>query len=315
MAMEPKQPNEFAQPVHPDTNKWITEIHQRIAKCSSMRELHGLATNFSHFRYSPDVVRQCIEPLRSRAVEICSDIVSHSYMVIDLPAIYHAAFSASEGTSHVIQETRSRMARLYKLHRPTWCIIGIDSKHSWRKVFFQGYKAKRPPKERNFMPLLDETLAALRAKNAWIEECHGYESDDVMCSVAYRCKILNQACILVTDDRDLWQCLGHKTVIQPIRDPALRDEAWLKAQHHITPKQVVDWLCLVGKDDVPSAYGIGEETASQWLEMHGDFLEIYDRRESMTPAKRKAIEDFAPNYLLARNLHTLSRSISLGDSI
>ena len=79
----------------------------------------------------------------------------------------------------------------------------------------------------------------------------------------------------------------------------------------IKPNQIVDYLCLTGKDDVPSAVGIGPQTAAQWLKEHGDFIGIYDHRHSLTEKKREAVEQFAPHYWVARTCHTLNRRLEI----
>jgi 5'-3' exonuclease len=87
---------------------------------------------------------------------------------------------------------------------------------------------------------------------------------------------------------------------------------WLKTELKITPKQMVDWLCLVGKDDIPSPHKIGEVTASQWLESYGSVVGIHDARESLTKLKRETIEAYVrKDYWLARDMHTLKKNLNI----
>jgi 5'-3' exonuclease len=137
----------------------------------------------------------------------------------------------------------------------------------------------------------------------------GQEADDIAATLVTRCLCRGGRAVVCTTDKDYYQLI--------CKDVA----AWSKDKYHkpadveeklgITTKQVVDFLCLTGKDDVPSAKGIGAKTAVELLRKHNDFVGIYDRRESLTQVKRESIEEFAPNYWMARTCHTLARNVEL----
>ena len=128
----------------------------------------------------------------------------------------------------------------------------------------------------------------------------------MMASIAFRCKLLGHYCTIVTDDKDLWQCLGNKTTIYSPRAKEFRDENWLLANHKIGPKQVVDWLCMTGKDDAPACPGIGPKTASELLSKFSNFWDIYAARDTFTAKRKAAIEGFAKeDYWIAQDLHKL----------
>ena len=181
----------------------------------------------------------------------------------------------------------------------------VDSLNIKRREKHVGYKESRDEKEEGFR----ESVQKLQGKLDNVAFVDGWEADDCMASIAFRAKLRKQACTIVTDDKDLWQVIGNGVTLYPPRKHEIQSEDWLRAKHSITPKQVVDWLCLVGKDDVPSCKGIAEKTASELLKKYGSFLNVVDDAEHLTEAKRNKVLGFREDYWLARELHTLKKDL------
>lgn len=233
-------------------------------------------------------------------------------VALDFSALFHAYFYVFD--DRAAQETCAKIAEFRDTAgKDNHFIIALDSATGyWRKELYPDYKSSRKEKPDGFDELKAKAVEILKSDGYRLEQHDSYESDDILSSVAFMAKVRKQEALLITDDKDLYQCLGSGVNIYSPRAKAERDDEWLKTELKITPKQMVDWLCLVGKDDIPSPHKIGEVTASQWLESYGSVVGIHDARESLTKLKRETIEAYVKkDYWLARDLHTLKKNLNI----
>jgi hypothetical protein len=185
-------------------------------------------------------------------------------------------------------------------------IVAIDDSTNWRKTRHPGYKSSRPPKPAGMAELRQRAIDEIKSLGFRIELRGNMEADDVMSSVAFEAKCRRQNAILVTRDKDLWQCLGKGIAIYEPMEQEFRNADWLRATHLIKPEQVIDWLCLTGKDDAPNTYGIGPKTASEWLATYGNFWSLYYSRENLTEKKQELVREFGDSgYSVASDIHKL----------
>jgi DNA polymerase-1 len=111
----------------------------------------------------------------------------------------------------------------------------------------------------------------------------------------------------VANDKDLWQALFSGVAMYDRKTKEYRNAEWLKAHHRITPKQVVDYLCMLGgKNDLPGVPGVGAKTASEWLEAYGDFIGAMDATKNEEMKKY-----FHEHYWTMRDLHSLKFSVDV----
>ncbi len=197
-------------PVQPQSKEWAREIQAEFAAAKDLRELLRVGTVFHALRYAPDVQQMCLGPFYERVEQLAPGVAGKRVVAVDLSAIYHASYSVCEGKPETSKHTLQMLRNLYAATKPDHFIIALDSRKNWRKDAHPEYKADRPSKPRNFGEFLKECIVELKSKNVQTEEHDGYESDDVMASIAFRAKLLKQEAILVSEDMDLWQCLGGK---------------------------------------------------------------------------------------------------------
>lgn len=197
---------------------------------------------------------------------------------------------------------------------PLVIVATDDRENSWRRDLYPDYKGTRPDKPADFMPRRAEAIKYLENEGAGcrIESARGMEADDIMASIAFRCKLRTTECVLITDDRDMMQCCSPLVMCYSPRRK-YNSMVSLKATHGLEPKQVVDWLAMMGKDDVPSIAGIGETIAEKLLQRYVDFMGVYCARANLTDKKRAAVEEFANSgkYFLAVELHTLNKRLPI----
>ena len=110
------------------------------------------------------------------------------------------------------------------------------------------------------------------------------EADDALASAAHLAgaDARVQKVLIWTPDKDLAQCVrGERVVQMDRRSNKIRDEAGVREKFGVEPRQIPDFLALVGDaaDGYPGIEGIGEVSAARLIRQ-------YD-----------AIEDFPPQAL------------------
>ncbi|HKH14698.1 MAG TPA: 5'-3' exonuclease H3TH domain-containing protein, partial [Solirubrobacterales bacterium] len=100
-------------------------------------------------------------------------------------------------------------------------------------------------------------------------------ADDVMGSLAKTEEKAGGEALLMTGDRDLFQCVTDKVSVlyvrTGVRGGELVDAAEVKRRYGVRPDQVPDFIALRGdpSDGIPGAKGVGEKTAAELLRRRG----------------------------------------------
>ena len=284
----------------------IQESIDRFEAAESIEQLVNAGVDVFSINYIDTVHKRCWPAFSKRLVNL-QNKPELNVVVFDVSAVHFAAWAKREDEGHIdgVAGALNRIESIKDNLSHDVVFFAADSLEVTRRASYDGYKCSRDEKEEGFA----ESVSRLKGKLGHVIEAEGWEADDCMASIAFRAKLRKQACTLVTDDKDLWQTLGHGVTMYSPRKHEIQSEDWLRAKHSITPKQVVDWLCLVGKDDVPSCKGVAEKTASGLLKKYSNFLNIVDDAENLTKAKRESVLAFRDDYWLARELHTLKRNL------
>jgi 5'-3' exonuclease len=164
--------------------------------------------------------------------------------------------------------------------------VGVATDHvieSFRNQLWPGYKTGEgiePALFRQFHPLEE----ALEAMGVAVWPMVELEADDALASAAHLAAAdlrVVKVCIW-TPDKDLAQCVrGDRVVQMDRRSNKIRDAAAVREKFGVEPRQIPDFLALVGDaaDGYPGLQGIGEVTAARLIRQ-------YD-----------SIEDFPPQIL------------------
>ena len=173
--------------------------------------------------------------------------------------------------------------------------IGVATDHiieSFRNELWSGYKTGagiEPALWHQFHPLEE----ALEAIGVVVWPMKELEADDALASAAHlaAADVRVQKVCIWTPDKDLAQCVrGERVVQMDRRSNKIRDEAGVREKFGVEPRQIPDFLALVGDaaDGYPGIEGIGEVGAARLIRQYG------------------AIEDFPPQALAGeRREHAL----------
>lgn len=165
-----------------------------------------------------------------------------------------------------------KLADLYPEARQ---VVAFDMGSDIRLELQPEYKANRsetPPALEKQFPEIKRLTHLLGLA---ILEVPGVEADDLIGTLARILAEKEDDVRIVSADKDLGQCLRPgvtQLLPPPTANPRLGwrelDETGLKAKLGLEPRQIPDYLALMGdaSDNIPGLRGVGPKTASRWLQ-------------------------------------------------
>jgi 5'-3' exonuclease len=221
-------------------------------------------------------------------------------LVVDAPSLLYRAFFAlpksiadGEGRSvNALLGTTNLLLREVEEHRPRAVALcfGPDAAR-YRVELYEPYHADRPPVPEELAPQFadaPEFFGAFGWTSVIDEEL---EADDVMGSLAKAEESAGGEALLMTGDRDLFQCVTDKVKVlyvrTGVRGGQLVDAAEVKRRYGIGPELVPDFIALRGdpSDGIPGAKGVGEKTAADLLRRRGSLEAAIDNAVRERPPR------------------------------
>lgn len=185
------------------------------------------------------------------------------------------------------------VAVAFDVHAPTF-----------RHKLYDAYKAGRhamPDELRSQMPIVKNILHLLGIKTV---ECEGWEADDILGTLAARCREEGNECFIATGDRDSLQLAhgGVKVLLAKTKSTDVMDEQAIAVEYGVTPQQLIQVKALQGdsSDNIPGVTKVGPKTAldliARFKTLDGVYENIDD--ESIKKGTRThLIEDKEQAYL------------------
>ncbi len=188
---------------------------------------------------------------------------------------------------------------------------------TFRHALYAEYKATRQKTPEDLhaqVPLVEEILRALGLP---ILRAEGYEADDIIATLAERCRREGRECWIVSGDKDLLQLVGGPVkVLRP--DASFTYKAYgpaeVEAEWGVRPERILDYLALTGdaSDNVPGVAGIGDKSAQKLLAEFDGIDELYARLAEVKPERlRKKLEAGRESAALSKRLVTLETAVPL----
>lgn len=136
---------------------------------------------------------------------------------------------------------------------------------TFRHKMYDAYKAGRhamPDELRSQMPIVKNILRLLGIKTV---ECEGWEADDILGTLAARCRKEGNECFIATGDRDSLQLAhgGVKVLLAKTKSTDVMDEQAIAVEYGVTPQQLIQVKALQGdsSDNIPGVTKVGPKTA------------------------------------------------------
>ncbi len=242
-------------------------------------------------------------------------------LTVDAPSMLFRAFYAlpdsikgKDGAPvNALLGTANLILRELELHDPRAVVLcfGPDAA-DYRVELFDGYHAERPEVPDTLAPQFADSRAFFEAFGWVVADHDSLEADDLLGSYARREADAGGRALVMTGDRDMYQCAGKRVTVLYIRTGGRGaeavDAAEVRKRYGIDPSQVPDFIALRGdpSDGIPGAKGIGEKTAAELLQRHGSLQAALDGavRESK-PSVRKALMEQRDELLRFKEIATL----------
>jgi 5'-3' exonuclease len=146
----------------------------------------------------------------------------------------------------------------------------------YRVELFPAYHADRPEELPDELGPQWADAADFFEAFGWVVAVHdSLEADDLLGAYARREAEAGGRALVMTGDRDLFQCAGKRVTVLYVStgkqgaEPVGVEE--VRRRYGIDPALVPDFIALRGdpSDGIPGAKGIGEKTAAELLQRHG----------------------------------------------
>lgn len=204
--------------------------------------------------------------------------------------------------------------REVEAHRPRAVVLcfGPDAA-SYRTELYPAYHAKR---EEEMPDELEPQFAAARdffAAFGWpVATSEDLEADDLLGTYARREAEAGGRALLLTGDRDMYQCAGEGVSVLYVRTGGKGAEVVgpeeVRERYGIGPELVPDFIALRGdpSDGLPGAKGVGPKTAAELLREHGSLEAILDSAiRERRPKLRAALIEGREDLLAFKDIATL----------
>jgi DNA polymerase-1 len=243
-------------------------------------------------------------------------------LAVDAPSLLYRAWFAlpdsikGEGGMPVnaLLGATNAIVRVVADRRPRAVVIcnGAEAAR-YRVERYGGYHADRPP--------VPEGLEAQFARAGELFSGFGWtlastdelEADDLLHSFALTEVEAGGSALLMTGDRDMFQCASPQVTVlylkTGVRGFEAMDPAAVEARYGIGPELVPDFIALRGdpSDGLPGARGIGEKGAADLLRRHGSLEAALADPDGERPRVARALREQAAELRDYLAIATLQR--------
>ena len=200
----------------------------------------------------------------------------------------------------------------------------FDSRIStFRHKMYSEYKANRqkaPDDLHEQVPLVEEFLTSMGIP---VLRSDGYEADDIIATLAEKCRAEKRQCYIISSDKDLLQLVGDGIwELRPAKNTNTENSGQylelvgpeeVKAEWGVTPDKILDLLSLTGdtSDNIPGVQGIGEKTAGKLMARYGCLDEIYKNIAGITGAEGRKLAAGKESAYFSKSLIRLDANVPL----
>jgi DNA polymerase-1 len=199
------------------------------------------------------------------------------------------------------------------------CVVFDPPGPTHRHEMYSAYKATRQKMPEDLVVQVPYIKELVRHHGIAQLEREGYEADDVIATLTRRAAREDLDVIIVSGDKDLLQLVNDPGVRQwdPQKDRVFTEEG-VAERFGITPRQMVDYLALVGDstDNVPGVKGVGEKTARKLLEGWKSLDELFQHIDEVSPGSLKLkLQSDRDMAYLSRELVTLKSDVPVSPDL
>ncbi len=192
-----------------------------------------------------------------------------------------------------------------------------EARVTFRSELYPAYKANRNARPEGLthqLALLPELVAAFGVRPLHDPR---FEADDLIATLVALAEDAGLQTTILSGDKDLLQLVSPNTTVVDTQRNRRYDPAAVLERFGVEPRQLADWLALVGddSDNIPGVPGLGPKAATRILVAAGTLEAAICHPERL--ARPQAVKLLASRDLarLSRTLTTLRRDVPLPDPL
>lgn len=243
-------------------------------------------------------------------------------LAVDAPSMLFRAYYAlpskivgADGEPvNALLGTANLILREVEKHEPRAVVLcfGPDAAH-YRTELYPAYHEKREEEMPDLLaPQFGKSREFFAAFNWTVASSEDLEADDLLGTYARREAEAGGHALLLTGDRDMYQCAGDGVTVLYVRTGGKGAEEvgpeQVRERYGIGPELVPAFIALRGDpaDGLPGAKGVGEKTAAELLRKHGSLEAILDNAiREQRPKLRESLIDGREDILAFKEIATL----------
>ena len=243
-------------------------------------------------------------------------------LAVDAPSMLFRAFYALPKTIvgpdgnpvNALLGTANLILREVELHQPRAVVLcfGPDAA-AYRTELYPAYHAEREAAMPDELRPQFAAAGKLFEAFGWTVATHdSLEADDLLGTYARREAEAGGRALLLTGDRDMYQCAGERVTVLYVRTGGKGAEEVgpeeVCSRYGIDPELVPDFIALRGDpaDGLPGAKGVGPKTAAELLRRHGSLEGVLENAiRERRPALRAALIEGADDLRAFKKIATL----------
>jgi DNA polymerase-1 len=243
-------------------------------------------------------------------------------LAVDAPSMLFRAFYALPDSIvgpdgrpvNALLGTANLILREVEAHEPRAVVLcfGPDAA-SYRTELYPAYHAEREAAMPDALSLQFALARDFFAAFGWtVATSEDLEADDLLGTYARREAEAGGHALLLTGDRDMYQCAGGGVIVLYVKTGVKGgeevDAAEVERRYGVPPQLVPDFIALRGdpSDGLPGAKGVGPKTAAKLLRRHGSLESVIDNAiRERRPALRGALLDAADDLRAFKDIATL----------
>jgi DNA polymerase-1 len=233
--------------------------------------------------------------------------VPQPLLAVDAPSLLFRGFfalpdSITDGEGRPVNALLGSLNMIFRVvadYNPRAVVLcfGPDAA-VYRKELYPPYHAARPPVPADLDRQFAESAEFFDAFGWTSTHSDDLEADDLLGSYARAEEEAGGSALILTGDRDMFQCATAATTVLYLRTGTRGveelDPDEVRARYGVSPEQVPDFIALRGdpSDGLPGAKGIGEKTAADLLKRYGNLATVLDNWSKESSARvRGALRD------------------------
>ena len=241
-------------------------------------------------------------------------------LTVDAPFLLYRSFFALPDSIHGSEDrpvnallgAANALLRIAADRRPRAIVLCFGAEAAeYRTELYPPYHATRPPVP-DALAWQFEQAPGFFAAFGWSEETSaGLEADDLLGSLAAVESDAGGQTLIVTGDRDMYQCVGESVSVLYLKSGISGfeevDPKEVRRRYGIAPELVPDFIALRGdpSDGLPGAPGVGPKTAAELLTRHGSLEGAIAGAAEERPRIAAALAESADQLRAFREIATL----------